>query len=44
MRKMKKYYCIEEDNYFWYLESSIDGLYIEEVFEPIKNRFKILDL
>ncbi len=38
------YYFMEEDSYFCYLESSIDSLYVEEVFEPIENRYEILDL
>ena len=38
------YYCMEEDNSFWYLESSIDSLYVEEIFEPIYSRFEILDI
>ena len=37
------YYLMEEDS-FCYLESSIDSLYVEEIFEPINDRSEILDL
>lgn len=38
-----KKYLMHED-YMWYGEYSIDGLYEEEVFESIENRWEILDI
>ncbi len=38
------YYRMEEDDACWYLEAQIDGLYVEEVFDPIDNRWEILDI
>lgn len=38
------YYLMEEDGGFCYIESSIEGLYIEEVSDPIESRWQILDL
>jgi len=37
-------YLMEEDEFFWYLEASIKGLYVEEIFDPIENRWDILDI
>ena len=36
------FYFMEEDN-FWYLESSIESLYVEKI-NPIESRFEILDI
>ena len=46
---VEKYYIkeMQEDSYFRGIlcrESSIEGLYIEEIYEPINSRWEILDL
>jgi len=37
------YYTMEEDDYFAYTDSHIEGLYVEK-FDPITTRWEILDI